>query len=131
MKFLTIKLVNLNKLTNFTYHNRTEYRMGNNNFTFNHESDIPKYQQLVNSINDAIAIIVINLGSLWPSVNTICKTHSTVFKTYNLLKENESIPNKGCYVASDTRNFLLVFDIFKAYKEVLYHSFINNLQKTL
>jgi len=110
------------------------------NFTFNmnHESDIPKYQQLVNSINDAIANNEINIGDLLPSVNTICKIHSlsrdTVFKAYSILKENgviESVPNKGYYVASDTRKILLVLDTFKAYKEVLYHSFIKNLPKNI
>lgn len=108
----------------------------NNSFTFNinHESDTPKYQQLVNTINDAIANNIITIGDSLPSVNNICKTHSlsrdTVFKAYSILKENgviESVPNKGYYVASDTRKILLVLDTFKAYKEVLYHSFINNL----
>jgi len=114
--------------------------MIDNNFTFNinHESDIPKYQQLVNVINDAIANNIITIGDLLPSVNSICKTHSlsrdTVFKAYSILKENgviESVPNKGYYVASDTRKILLVLDTFKAYKEVLYHSFINNLPKNI
>lgn len=107
-------------------------------FTINHESDIPKYQQLVNGINDAIANNKITIGDLLPSVNTICKTHNlsrdTVFKAYSILKENgviESVPNKGYYVASDTRKVLLVLDTFKAYKEVLYHSFINNLPKNI
>lgn len=99
-----------------------------------HESDIPKYQQLVNSVNNAIANSVISNGDLLPSVNSICKTHhlsrDTVFKAYSLLKENgviESVPNKGYYVRSNTRKVLLLLDTFKAYKEVLYHSFINNL----
>lgn len=100
----------------------------------NHESDIPKYQQLVNSINDAIANKAITTGDSLPSVNTICKEYKlsrdTVFKAYSILKENgvvESVPNKGYYVASETKKVLLVLDTFKAYKEVLYHSFINNL----
>ena len=41
--------------------------------TINHESDIPKYQQLVNTINDAIAKNVITIGDALPSVNVICK----------------------------------------------------------
>ena len=99
-----------------------------------HDSDIPKYQQIVNSINNAVANSIISHGDLLPSVNSICKTHNlsrdTVFKAYSLLKENrviQSVPNKGYYVASNTRKILLVLDTFKAYKEVLYHSFINNL----
>ncbi len=103
-------------------------------FTINHQSDIPKYQQLVNAVNNAIANSVISNGDLLPSVNSICKTHNlsrdTVFKAYSILKENsviESVPNKGYYVANETKKVLLVLDTFKAYKEVLYHSFINNL----
>ena len=102
--------------------------------SLDHNSDIPKYQQIVNSINTAISNSIISHGDLLPSVNSICKTHGlsrdTVFKAYSVLKENriiESVPNKGYYVASSTRKILLVLDTFKAYKEVLYHSFINNL----
>ena len=103
-------------------------------FTIAHSSDIPKYQQLVNAINDAIAKDILVIGDALPSVNSVCKAHSlsrdTVFKAYSILKENgaiESVPNKGYYVASETKKVLLVLDTFKAYKEVLYHSFINNL----
>lgn len=103
-------------------------------FSINHESDIPKYQQLVNSINNAIAKHLLNKGDLLPSVNSICKgnrlSRDTVFKAYSILKDQkviESVPNKGYYVAGETRKVLLVLDTFKAYKEVLYHSFVNNL----
>ncbi len=102
--------------------------------TIQHSSDIPKYQQLVNAINNAVGNNVLTEGDLLPSVNNICKTtklsRDTVFKAYSILKENgviESVPNKGYYVASETRKVLLLLDTFKAYKEVLYHSFINNL----
>jgi DNA-binding transcriptional regulator YhcF (GntR family) len=103
-------------------------------FSINHESDIPKYQQLVNAINEAIAKHLLNKGDLLPSVNGICKENNlsrdTVFKAYSILKDQkviESVPNKGYYVAGETRKVLLVLDTFKAYKEVLYHSFVNNL----
>jgi len=103
-------------------------------FLINHDSDIPKYQQLVNSINNAIAENILDKGDLLPSVNSICKenklSRDTVFKAYSILKEQrviESVPNKGYYVAGETRKVLLVLDTFKAYKEVLYHSFVNNL----
>ncbi len=100
----------------------------------NHQSDIPKYQQIVNAINDAISKNVLQKGSAIPSVNKMCKTNQlsrdTVFKAYSILKDNgviKSVPNKGYYVANETKKVLLVLDTFKAYKEVLYHSFINNL----
>ncbi len=109
-----------------------------NFLSINHDSDIPKYQQIVNSINNAISNSLISYGDLLPSINSICNTHhlsrDTVFKAYSLLKQNgviESVPNKGYYVANETRKVLLVLDTFKAYKEVLYHSFINNLPKNI
>ena len=100
----------------------------------NHQSDIPKYQQIVNAINDAIGKNVLQKGEAIPSVNKICKatqfSRDTVFKAYSILKDNgviESVPNKGYYVANETKKVLLLLDTFKAYKEVLYHSFINIL----
>lgn len=110
--------------------------MSEQTFTFdiNHNSDIPKYQQLVNAINDAIAKHLLNKGDTLPSVNSICKdnklSRDTVFKAYSILKDQnviDSVPNKGYYVAGETRKVLLVLDTFKAYKEVLYHSFVSNL----
>ena len=103
-------------------------------FVINHESDIPKYQQLVDGITNAIAENILQKGDLLPSVNIICKTYQlsrdTVFKAYSILKDQkviDSVPNKGYYVAGETRKVLLVLDTFKAYKEVLYHSVVNNL----
>lgn len=100
----------------------------------NHKSDIPKYQQIVDAVNDAIAKHILDIGDLLPSVNSICTSNQlsrdTVFKAYSILKDQrviESVPNKGYYVAGETRKVLLVLDTFKAYKEVLYHSFVNNL----
>ena len=114
--------------------------MAKNTFTFNinHQSDIPKYQQIVNAINNAIGENILHKGDALPSVNTITKANQlsrdTIFKAYSILKENgvvESVPNKGYYVANETRKVLLVLDTFKAYKEVLYHSFINNLSDNI
>lgn len=100
----------------------------------NHESNIPKYQQLVNLIHNAIAENILAKGDQLPSVNAICKnsqvSRDTVFKAYSILKDQkliDSVPNKGYFVLGETRKVLLVLDTFKAYKEVLYHSFVNNL----
>lgn len=101
-------------------------------FTIDHNSDTPKYQQIVNVVNDAIAKNHLAIGDSLPSVNSLCNSdklsRDTVFKAYSILKENgvvTSVPNKGYYIASKTRKVLLVLDTFKAYKEVLYHSFIS------
>lgn len=102
--------------------------------SINHDSDIPKYLQIVNAINTGISKDAISIGDTLPSVNSLCKDYKlsrdTVFKAYSLLKEDgviNAVPNKGYYVASKIKKILLVLDTFKAYKEVLYHSFINNL----
>ncbi len=104
----------------------------------NHDSDIPKYQQLVNTINNAIAENFLAKGEQLPSVNSICNEYKlsrdTVFKAYSILKDQrfiESVPNKGYFVVGETRKVLLVLDTFKAYKEVLYHSFVNNLPENI
>ncbi|WP_298878735.1 GntR family transcriptional regulator [uncultured Polaribacter sp.] len=104
--------------------------------TINHNSDIPKYQQLVNAVNNAISENLLQKGDALPSVNNICNTtklsRDTVFKAYTILKENgiiESVPNKGYYIANETQKVLLLLDTFKAYKEVVYHSFINNISQ--
>ncbi len=96
--------------------------------------DLPKYQQLVDAIKNAIAKKELIVGAELPSVNSVSKSsklsRDTVFKAYLILKEQgivDSVPGKGYYVAGETRKVLLVLDTFKAYKEVLYHSFINNL----
>jgi DNA-binding transcriptional regulator YhcF (GntR family) len=103
-------------------------------FTINQLSELPKYQQLVNSINEGIAKNELQIGDLLPSVNYLCKAYKlsrdTVFKAYSILKEQgviDSVPNKGYFVAGDLKRVLLVLDTFKAYKEVLYDSFINQL----
>ncbi|GAA4932728.1 GntR family transcriptional regulator [Algibacter agarivorans] len=103
-------------------------------FKIQTNSEVPKYQQLVNAINDELANNSLSSGDALPSVNQMCNKYQlsrdTVFKAYSILKEQcviESVPNKGYYIANETRKVLLVLDTFKAYKEVLYHSFVNNL----
>jgi DNA-binding transcriptional regulator YhcF (GntR family) len=114
--------------------------MSSSNFVIhiNHESEIPKYQQLIDCITNAIAKNNLKKGDALPSVNSICTTNNlsrdTVFKAYSILKEQrfiDSVPNKGYYVAGETRKVLLILDTLKAYKEVLYHSFINNLSENI
>ena len=108
------------------------------NFEINTNSETPKYQQLVNAINNELANDRLTSGDALPSVNKVCKSlqlsRDTVFKAYSILKEHgviESVPNKGYYVANETRKVLLLLDTFKAYKEVLYHSFVNNLPENV
>ncbi len=97
-----------------------------------------KFQQLIDSINDAISRELLKAGDILPSVNQICKESSlsrdTVFKAYSELKSRgtiESVPNKGYFVAKATTKVFLFLDTFKAYKEVLYGSFLENLPENI
>ncbi|TCO03013.1 GntR family transcriptional regulator [Natronoflexus pectinivorans] len=103
-------------------------------FQLNTGEDVPKFRQLIDSVNHAISENRLSVGDHLPSVNQICKEYSlsrdTVFKAYSILKEQgviDSVPNKGYFVAREVRRVFLFLDTFKAYKEVLYDSFTKNL----
>lgn len=105
-------------------------------FTINPNSEIPKFQQLVDTVINALAENKLHEGDQLPSVNVICKNYKlsrdTVFKAYGILKTQgliESVPNKGYFIAKEGRKVFLFLDTFKAYKEVLYGEFNKNLDK--
>ncbi|MDI3520330.1 MAG: hypothetical protein PWQ17_955 [Anaerophaga sp.] len=107
-------------------------------FALNKSSNVPKFRQLVESVNNAISEKRLNIGDHLPSVNQVCKEYQlsrdTVFKAYSLLKEQgviESVPNKGYFIAKEIRRVFLFLDTFKAYKEVLYDSFFKNLPENV
>ncbi|WP_299160435.1 GntR family transcriptional regulator [uncultured Tenacibaculum sp.] len=103
---------------------------------------IPKYKQIVISIENAIALKQIKLGDKLPSINSIRSKYKlsrdTILYAYNDLKVRgiiESIPGKGYYVNSEsvyiTQKVFLLFDELNAFKEDLYNSFLKNLNKTI
>ena len=101
-------------------------------------SDVPKFRQIIDSVNNAIARNLLQAGDSLPSVNQVCNQYKlsrdTVFKAYSLLKEQgiiESVPNKGYFVAQAIRKVFVFLDTFKAYKEVLYGSFVKNLPRNI
>ena len=107
-------------------------------FKVNPQSNLLKFQQLVDSINESISKNLLQIGDMLPSVNQICKESSlsrdTVFKAYAELKNRgviESVPNRGYFVAKAVTKVFLFLDTFKAYKEVLYGSFLDNLPETI
>ena len=107
-------------------------------FTVNQQSNLLKYQQLIDSINEAISKNLLQVGDMLPSVNQICTESSlsrdTVFKAYAELKNRgviESVPNRGYFVAKAVTKVFLFLDTFKAYKEVLYGSFLDNLPESV
>ncbi len=99
---------------------------------------IPKYKQIVISIEKAIEEGKLKKGDPLPSINGICKkfnlSRDTVLTSFNELKIRGivySIPGKGYYINSTVTNYVkkvfLLFDELNAFKEKLYNSFIENL----
>lgn len=99
---------------------------------------IPKYKQIVSSVEDALVSGELKKGDNLPSINKIRKKFSlsrdTVLTAFNELKARgivESISGKGYYVKSEhigvTQKIFLLFDELNAFKEDLYNSFIENL----
>ncbi len=98
-------------------------------------SGIPKYKQIINSVEIAIAEKRIQKGDQLPSVNKICMEHGisrdTVLLAYDELKKRGilfAIPGKGYYLKSTEfsfeQRFFVLFDEFNAFKEDLYVSFM-------
>jgi DNA-binding transcriptional regulator YhcF (GntR family) len=112
--------------------------MTNLKFTINDNSNTLKFQQLVDAILDAISRNQLKAGEMLPSVNQIMKesniSRDTVFKAYAELKKRgvvESVPNRGYFVTRKITKVFLFLDTFKAYKEVLYGSFLKHLPKNI
>lgn len=107
-------------------------------FQIDKNSSVLKFQQLVSAIIDSISRNQLTEGDMLPSVNQIMKdcqlSRDTVFKAYAELKKRgivESVPNRGYFVTHKITKVFLFLDTFKAYKEVLYHSFLNNLSQNI
>ncbi|HPE78054.1 MAG TPA: GntR family transcriptional regulator [Draconibacterium sp.] len=113
-------------------------KMGDFKFTVDNNSNVLKFQQLVDAIVDSISQNQLKSGDMLPSVNQVmaeCQlSRDTVFKAYAELKKRnivESVPNRGYFVTKNITKVFLFLDTFKAYKEVLYGSFLKNLPKNI
>ena len=99
------------------------------------QSGIPKYKQIITSVEIAIAENRLKKGDRLPSVNKVCLEFSisrdTVLLAYEELKKRGilfAILGKGYYIKSvefsfEQRYFVL-FDELNAFKEDLYSSFL-------
>ncbi len=112
--------------------------MSNFKFVVDNNSNVLKFQQLVDAIVDSISRNQLHSGDMLPSVNQIMKecqlSRDTVFKAYAELKKRgvvESVPNRGYFVTKNITKVFLFLDTFKAYKEVLYGSFLKHLPKNI
>ena len=101
-------------------------------------SGIPKYKQIIGSIEESIENGDIKKGDRLPSINSIRSKFSlsrdTVLLAFNELKIRgivQSIAGKGYYVKSDSVSTLqrvfLLFDELNSFKEDLYNSFLEQL----
>jgi len=101
--------------------------MTNLKFTIDDNANTLKFQQLVDAIVNAISRNQLKAGEMLPSVNQIMKesnlSRDTVFKAY--------AANRGYFVTRKITKVFLFLDTFKAYKEVLYGSFLKHLPKNI
>ncbi|HUH26928.1 GntR family transcriptional regulator [Gelidibacter sp.] len=106
------------------------------------KSGIPKYKQIVASIEAAILDGTLKKGDRLPSLNHIKTQNSlsrdTVLTAFNELKTRgiiHSIVGKGYYVNSEdvdvNQKIFLLFDEFNSFKEDLYNSFLSNLGENI
>ncbi len=112
--------------------------MSNFKFSVDKNSNVLIFQQLVDAIVNSISQNQLKSGEMLPSVNQImneCQvSRDTVFKAYAELKKRgvvESVPNRGYFVVKNITKVFLFLDTFKAYKEVLYGSFLKSLPKNI
>lgn len=119
-----------------------EYICGVGIVNITKESNLPKYRQIVASIEAAVGSGALKKGDKLPSLNSIKNQHSlsrdTVLMAFNELKTRgiiQSIVGKGYYVSSEdvqvTQKIFLLFDEFNSFKEDLYNSFLNSLGPTV
>jgi DNA-binding transcriptional regulator YhcF (GntR family) len=102
---------------------------------------VPKYKQIILSVEKAIEVGQILKGEKLPSVNKVCLEFSlsrdTVLQAYNELKKRGIIfatPGKGYYIKSVEvtikQKIFLLFDELNIFKEDLYNSFLENMGST-
>ena len=100
----------------------------------NFKGEGTKVQQLTDFIQEAIALNNLKAGDALPSINHLSKefavSRDTVFKSFLDLKTRgiiDSVQGKNYFVASRTKNILLLLDEYSPFKEVLYNTLISTL----
>ena len=99
---------------------------------------VPKYKQIIFSLEKAIEYEKLRKGDKLPSVNKVCLEFSlsrdTVLQAYEELKKRGiiyAIPGKGYYIKSVEvtikQRIFLLFDELNIFKEDLYNSFLENI----
>ena len=96
-----------------------------------------KVKQLANFIQDYIIAREMKVGDKLPSINYISKKYSvsrdTVFKSLTDLRDRgviDAIHGKNYFVASHSRNVLLLLDEYSPFKEMFHTILVAELPKT-
>jgi DNA-binding transcriptional regulator YhcF (GntR family) len=103
------------------------------------KSALPKYKQIISSVQLAIEKKSLKKGDKVPSINQICTdfnlSRDTVMLAFNELKSRgilHSQPGKGYYIVTTEiqpeENIFVLFDELNAFKEDLYNSLITSLK---
>ena len=101
-------------------------------------SQIPKYQQVVDTIISDIQIGIVKVGERIPSINETSEEYylsrDTIEKAYKILCRRgiiKAVRGKGFYVASTVKDegtrILLIFNKLSDHKKTIYNSFVKNL----
>jgi DNA-binding transcriptional regulator YhcF (GntR family) len=104
----------------------------------NEKNRIPKYKQIVRTIQNNIKNGTFKQGDKLPSINKLKNdldvARDTVIKAYKELVTMgviSSMPGKGYYVSKAVHEIehhvFLLFDLFLPYKETIYNSFLDNI----
>ncbi|TRX37781.1 GntR family transcriptional regulator [Flavobacterium restrictum] len=110
--------------------------------TIQNNLGVPKYKQIILSIEKAIEEEKLVKGDQLPSVNKVCLEFSlsrdTVLQAYDELKKRGiifAILGKGYYIKSTEitikQRIFLLFDELNIFKEDLYNSFLKNIGKNV
>jgi DNA-binding transcriptional regulator YhcF (GntR family) len=108
----------------------------------NERSKVPKYKQIVSSVEAAIITGKLKKGDRLPSLNAIRLRHDlsrdTVLVAFNELKNRgiiNSVVGKGYYVSSEdiavTHKIFVLFDELNSFKEDLYNAFLSELSENV
>ena len=103
---------------------------------------IPKYKQIITSIEKAIDEEKLVKGEKLPSINMVCGAFSlsrdTVLQAYEDLKKRGviyAVLGKGYYVKSTQikikQRVFLLFEELNIFKEDLYNSFLENIGRNV
>ncbi|MGC5744182.1 GntR family transcriptional regulator [Chryseobacterium sp. NFX27] len=104
------------------------------------DSVVPKYRQIINSIEQALAQELLKKNDKLPSINKVCMefgvSRDTVLYAYETLKKKgvvNAILGRGYYIKSTDWHFeeriFLLFDELNAFKENLYNSLLEDIQQ--